>query len=151
MLTLLDLEPPSVALILPSVGSAGGFTLITVYGSSFSENIAEITVHLGGDACRVQSANMTHIVCITQPHLPGATYLMVNVQNIGNSFPSRYSSFEFLFDIMDISPRHVGVSGGLLVTAIGEGLIAGQGTKANISVVVPGWSVYVIGIYTAPR
>jgi hypothetical protein len=148
-LSVLDLEIPSISGIIPNHCSAGGFCTITIHGSGFSEYSNINSVFIGGASCPVKFSSNSTITCLTQPHLPGSFNVSILVENIGSSMPTSATSFEYLLDIEDLRPRSVSITGGVLITASGHGLVNGKGYAANISVVVPGWTVYVIGVYTA--
>ena len=149
-LMLVDFQTPTISGIIPSYGSAGGYSSITILGSGFSNLLAENSVFIGGTPCSVQPSHNNSLICVTQPHLPGIFNITVFVENIGASAPSTLTTFAYILQIDNVKPNSVGITGGLRLTAAGHGFVTGQGSSANITAIVPGWTIYVIGLFTAP-
>ncbi|XP_075681934.1 fibrocystin-L [Rhinoderma darwinii] len=61
---------PSIYDVTPKRGGTAGGTRLTITGSQFSTNKSTITVTIAQAVCDVQSANSTHIVCITSAQSP---------------------------------------------------------------------------------
>ena len=58
------LVTPPVIRPSPASGSVAGGTVLTLHGDGFSAHKAHLEVTLGGLACRVMSANESHVQCI---------------------------------------------------------------------------------------
>ncbi|XP_019729703.1 PKHD1 like 1, tandem duplicate 1 [Hippocampus comes] len=56
---------PVITEVSPRRGGTAGGTTLTISGSGFSPNLNEVNVTIAGSVCDVQSANDTHIVCVT--------------------------------------------------------------------------------------
>jgi len=56
--------PPVIRSFSPASGSVAGGTVLTLHGDGFSPHKAHLEVTLGGLACRVMSANESHVQCI---------------------------------------------------------------------------------------
>ncbi|KAG7457780.1 hypothetical protein MATL_G00230750 [Megalops atlanticus] len=79
-----SLLTPVITEISPRRGGTAGGTRLTITGSNFSTNSSEITVTIAGSVCDVESANNTHIICITnaQPRSQ-QTKVRVNIRDRG--------------------------------------------------------------------
>ncbi|KAJ8334858.1 hypothetical protein SKAU_G00404970 [Synaphobranchus kaupii] len=62
-----SLLTPAIMEVSPRRGGTAGGTRLTITGSNFSSNSSEIAVTIAGSVCDIDSANNTHIVCITNP------------------------------------------------------------------------------------
>ncbi|XP_054620387.1 fibrocystin-L-like isoform X2 [Dunckerocampus dactyliophorus] len=56
---------PAITEVLPRRGGTAGGTRLTISGSGFSTDLSEVNVTIAGSVCDVQSANDTHIECVT--------------------------------------------------------------------------------------
>ncbi|XP_076610974.1 PKHD1 like 1, tandem duplicate 1 [Chaetodon auriga] len=56
---------PVIAEVSPRRGGTAGGTRLTISGSGFSTDMSEVNVTIAGSVCDVQSANNTHIICVT--------------------------------------------------------------------------------------
>ncbi|XP_061597205.1 fibrocystin-L-like isoform X1 [Cololabis saira] len=56
---------PVISQVSPRRGGTAGGTRLTIAGSGFSTSASEVNVTIAGSVCEVQSANSTHIVCVT--------------------------------------------------------------------------------------
>ncbi|XP_025757857.1 PKHD1 like 1, tandem duplicate 1 isoform X2 [Oreochromis niloticus] len=56
---------PVITQVSPRRGGTAGGTRLTITGSGFSTDINEINVTIAESVCDVQSANSTHIICVT--------------------------------------------------------------------------------------
>nr|XP_014351910.1 PREDICTED: fibrocystin-L [Latimeria chalumnae] len=77
---------PIVTSVYPRRGGTAGGTKLTITGSGFSSNSTDINVTVAQAPCTVQSANSTHIICITSAQTPSQeTKVRVNIENKGIS------------------------------------------------------------------
>ncbi len=51
--------------VVPSSGSLGGGTTLTLYGDGLSDRLADVAVVVGGSACKVVATNFSHVSCVT--------------------------------------------------------------------------------------
>ncbi|XP_063041153.1 fibrocystin-L-like [Engraulis encrasicolus] len=56
---------PVISAVSPRRGGTAGGTRLTITGSNFSTKRSEVSVTIAGSVCDVVSANMSHIVCVT--------------------------------------------------------------------------------------
>ncbi|KAM3595703.1 uncharacterized protein V6R79_001361 [Siganus canaliculatus] len=56
---------PVITEVSPRRGGTAGGTRLTISGSGFSTNMADVSVTIAGTVCVLQSTNDTHIVCVT--------------------------------------------------------------------------------------
>ncbi|KAJ8389419.1 hypothetical protein AAFF_G00119570 [Aldrovandia affinis] len=79
-----SLLTPMITEVLPHRGGTAGGTRLTITGSNFSTNSSEIMVTIAGSVCHVDSANDTHIICVTssQPRSQETT-VQVNIKDRG--------------------------------------------------------------------
>jgi len=56
---------PQLRAFAPSGGSTAGGTLLNLYGDGLSHRLGDLAVSVGGVSCRVVSANLSHVSCIT--------------------------------------------------------------------------------------
>ncbi len=64
--------------ILPNKGSYTGGTTVTIQGNGFGDSAADTKVTLGDANCKVQSVNMSSIVCITSNYTVSTVALKVS-------------------------------------------------------------------------
>uniref|UniRef100_A0AAQ5X4Y6 Polycystic kidney and hepatic disease 1 (autosomal recessive)-like 1 n=1 Tax=Amphiprion ocellaris TaxID=80972 RepID=A0AAQ5X4Y6_AMPOC len=75
---------PVVAEVSPRRGSTAGGTRLTITGSGFSSDVSKVNVTIAGSVCDVQSANNTHIVCVTNSQKQSQqTKVRVNIADKG--------------------------------------------------------------------
>ena len=80
-------------------------------------------VAIGISPCEVIFANETVIQCIAGAQSAGCYAVSVSIEGMGAATSGDSASFEYLVTVNSISPTQGGVSGGKLVTIIGEGFL----------------------------
>ncbi|XP_069813288.1 fibrocystin-L-like isoform X2 [Dendropsophus ebraccatus] len=104
--------------ITPLSGSLAGGTLITIYGSGFSNNS---TVELGGKKCSVVFANLTAINCITPAGAAGSANVTVFTNGFSKTLPNAFSFTSLAPTITGINPSTSSVLGNITLTISGSG------------------------------
>uniref|UniRef100_A0A3B4ZZ57 PKHD1 like 1 n=1 Tax=Stegastes partitus TaxID=144197 RepID=A0A3B4ZZ57_9TELE len=75
---------PVITEVSPRRGGTAGGTRLTISGSGFSSDTSKVNVTIAGSVCDVQSANDTHIVCVTNSQKQSQeTKVRVNVADRG--------------------------------------------------------------------
>ncbi|XP_069815730.1 fibrocystin-L-like [Dendropsophus ebraccatus] len=108
-----------VSSITPTSGSLAGGTLVTIYGSGFSNNS---TVELGGKKCSVVFANLTAINCITPAGAAGSADVVIFANGFSKTLPNVFSFTSSLVPtITGINPNTSSVLGNITLTISGSG------------------------------
>ncbi|KAM4688908.1 fibrocystin-L [Discoglossus pictus] len=75
---------PVISDVSPKRGGTAGGTKLTITGSKLSANNASISVTIADSPCDVESANSTHIICVTTAHSPSQqAKVKVNIEDQG--------------------------------------------------------------------
>ncbi|MEE6507574.1 hypothetical protein FKM82_026763 [Ascaphus truei] len=75
---------PVISDVYPKRGGTAGGSRLTITGSGFSTNSSSISVTIAQATCEVQSANSTHIICITKAQSPSQrAKVKVNIEGQG--------------------------------------------------------------------
>lgn len=144
-----------IELVQPEFGLVTGGTILSISGTFLNVSSAsDISVTIGASKCDVQSANSTHISCVTGPHSSGSYFVMVStpsgiaVSRLGLDhiisdgdetmvylFPSyEYRLFvevdRFLLEGSLVGEREVLISGGIFIE--GETSVFVGGVPAKI-------------------
>uniref|UniRef100_A0A3P8VH65 PKHD1 like 1, tandem duplicate 2 n=1 Tax=Cynoglossus semilaevis TaxID=244447 RepID=A0A3P8VH65_CYNSE len=61
---------PVISEVSPRRGGTAGGTRLTISGSGFSTNTADVSVTIAGSVCDIESSSDTEIVCVTNEHRP---------------------------------------------------------------------------------
>lgn len=134
--TLSSSLTPSLTSVSPRKGTSG--TEITLTGSGFSSNLAEVNVTIGGNVCHVTSSSLTSIKCTAGASVGGLHDLVVNIGNKGFAKHSGGKiSFTYQVSVSDIQPSRGSTGGGTLVVIIGNGF----GVTSNSGRVTIGGSI----------
>ena len=145
---VVESSPPTVTGVDPSEGSAAGGDTVTVSGTGFSDSAV---VTFGGVNASVQSASATELVVTAPPGALGDMQVMVSTAEGGASSEAAQVFSYFLYvSELDLHAG-VGLAGGATLSVGGRGFVSAAGVKANMSLLLPGTEVYVVGLYTAQR
>ncbi|XP_056378584.1 fibrocystin-L-like [Hyla sarda] len=107
-----------VSSIIPSSGSSSGGTLVTIYGSGFSNNSM---VELGGRKCTVVFANLSMINCLTSAGAEGFVDVTVFTEGFNKTLHNGFSFTTFLApSITEINPSTSSVLGNITLTISGS-------------------------------
>ena len=147
-LSSVALVAPAVYSVTPTRGSSGGGTLVSVQGLLFSGNEAQNSVFLGGTLCEVVNSDPNIIICKAPPSPPGAVNVSVYVEGVGLATSPPNAVFEYVLEVTKVNPVLVGVGGGVTITALGAGFQTADGRQATPVVLLPGWTIFVVGLYT---
>ena len=75
-------DTPFISSLDPPQGAVTGGDWITIVGSKFGASMnSDVTVTIGESVCEVQSANDTHVVCVTGASRPGRYLVFVTTPN----------------------------------------------------------------------
>ena len=120
---------PQVTEVTPTVVS-GESTTISIDGSGFSSDTANVTVTIGGVACVVTSANETNIECDVSYVPVGNAPLVVNIEGSGNSaFSNASDAVLYSSEVIDsMDPVSGSMEGGQEIMIIGSGFHDGDTT-----------------------
>jgi hypothetical protein len=143
--------PPVLTSVTPSVGSAGGGNTVVLAGSNFDTNGGN-TVLFGGRKCNVTVATTTSISCIVQrAGAPGIVDVSVRVEGAGMT--EQAVLYKYILSTTSVTPSTSGLVGGVSVTILGQGFLAGSNSdvKASAAFEIPGLETYVVGLYTVPQ
>ena len=116
---------PTIQSIVPEEG-VGGDT-ITIYGGVFSNDSADITVHVGGVPCSVSASNESYISCTLGDHSAGLYTVNVNIATMGDA--STEVCFKYLLRVDSISSIVGNVGGGEVIVITGMGFADTYDTK----------------------
>jgi len=122
---------PTVTSVSPASGTTGGFTLVTINGTNFSQ-MSEVTI--GGLACTsLTPVSSTQLTCRTPAHAAGATNVVVS-NNTGLT-GTAVNAYTFVVaaapTVTSISPTSGSTTGGTTVTITGTGFLDGINVKAG--------------------
>lgn len=112
-------QTPEIVSILPIQGQSG--TAVTITGSKFSDNTADIVVTIGQSPCEVTSASANTIVCTVTPQSAGCYAVGVSIQGMGVATTADSACFKYLLTVDSVSPSVGGVSGGHMIMISGNG------------------------------
>jgi hypothetical protein len=146
LITDIVLEVPRIDRLVPSSGSGSGGMLLSIYGWGFEKSSKETTVNIGKTDCPIVFKNMSMLLCSTMPSTNGSFSVSVGVDGIGKSHSSLSSIFEYKFMILDVTPRFLGIGGGVQVTVAGDGFAESDTTVLIRST---SWSIYIVSLYTS--
>ena len=75
-------DTPFISSLDPPQGAVTGGNRLTIVGSKFGASMnSDVTVIIGGSVCAVQSANNTHVVCVTGASRPSRYPVFVTTPN----------------------------------------------------------------------
>lgn len=109
---------PQVWSVSPSFGGQDS-TPVTIYGNSFTDNPALVTVTIGDQPCEIVTHNDTMIVCVPSLNEAGIQLVRVLVQGIGYSIEEIL--FRYSLIVSSLQPNKGTVGGGNIVTFSGVG------------------------------
>ncbi len=117
--TFTESSTPQVLSLTPSSGQGG--VEVTLYGSGFTNDVAEISVTIGGSICDVTQANATQITCTAAEHAAGLYVVSVFIEGIGYASIDQSVCFNYLLSVTSVSPGVSSIGGGETITITGEG------------------------------
>ncbi|KAM4704928.1 fibrocystin-L [Rhinophrynus dorsalis] len=132
---------PVILDVNPKRGGTAGGTRLTITGSQFSTNVAQISVTIAQAVCNVQSANSTHIVCITGAQSP-SQQAKVQVYFEGQGLAKTEASDFFYIDVWSSKYTWGGESppdeGSLAVITKGQTILLDQSTPVLKMLLIQG-------------
>ncbi|KAM8966821.1 LOW QUALITY PROTEIN: fibrocystin-L [Pelodytes ibericus] len=135
---------PVINDVTPKRGGTAGGTRLTITGSQFSTNISSISVTVAQAACVIQSANSTHITCITGAQSPSQR-TKVNVNIDGQGFAKTDNADFFYIDVWSSQYTWGGLSppdqGSLAVITKGQTILLDQSTPVLKMLLIQGGSL----------
>lgn len=130
--------------VIPSKGSAGGGTFVTMKGKRFDNP----TVTIGELNCRVDSWSISQIVCETSSSAVGTVSISIENEDGGISDPSNIDArFEYVLEVKSTSPDLVGMGGGAILTVMGDGMVSDAETPAEGYIALSGIETFVVGAF----
>ena len=124
-----DSLTPHVYSISPTEGQGG--TIITIYGSGFTDYENNVTVTIGNSACSVTNANETHIECMTSDHTAGFYNITVHIAGMGTAQVEENVCFKHLLVVNSVTPSMGGVGGGHMLQITGNGFLPFDNYNSN--------------------
>jgi hypothetical protein len=124
----------AVTALSPSSGSGAGGTTVTISGSGFASNTAEVSVRFGNSSCNVTAASFSSITCITGAMPAGGfgPYQLAITPSSGAPEASP-AGLTFTFDqaltpaLTSVTPTRGSTEAGTLLTITGSGFTAAAG------------------------
>lgn len=112
---------PYVKSISPSRGKGG--QTVTIYGSGFSSNTADIHVTIGNSTCSVVTSSETRLTCVLKNRPAGIYNVILLVKDKGlSAYPtSKPVSFLYEISLASVTPNDCGRGGGRAVFVKGHG------------------------------
>nr|XP_061786823.1 fibrocystin-L-like [Nerophis lumbriciformis] len=135
---------PVISEVSPRRGGTAGGTWLTIVGSGFSTDPSEVNVTIAGSVCDVQSANDTHVVCVTgaQPQSQ-ETKVRVSVRDQGVA-KMDHADF-FYIDVWSSKYTWGGLSpperGSLVVISEGQTILLDSSTPVLKMLLIKGGSL----------
>ncbi|XP_071793632.1 fibrocystin-L-like isoform X1 [Asterias amurensis] len=108
---------PTITSVTPANGATGDS--ITISGSSFSTNTAEVSVTIDNVACTITSAAVDSIECDVGAHSAGTYPVVVYIEDKGLSADD--AEFEYELRVDSVSPIEGSFGGGRVLTIDGAG------------------------------
>ena len=108
---------PAVSSVSPNSGYGG--QSVTIHGSKFSDNTADVTVTIGSAACSVINSSESTITCTLAVHPSGSFSIKVHIK--GKGFSNDGIRFQYNISISSIRPSQSSYGGGINVTVTGNG------------------------------
>lgn len=112
---------PYVTSVSPSRGKGG--QTITISGSGFSTNTANIHVTIANSSCSVVTSSETRLTCVLGNRPAGIYDIILHVKGKGFAAYPTAKPLTFLYEISlaSISPNDCGLGGGRVVSVKGHG------------------------------
>jgi hypothetical protein len=145
---------PTITSVSPNAGPATGGQIVTIEGTSFSDNKANVSVTFGGSAGTVTASTTTSITVVTPAHATGVVSVVVTAPGGSVSLAGGYT-YLAAPTISTVLPNAGPIAGGQVVTITGTNF----GTvKADVTVAFGGSAATVdavtdtaITVTTGPR
>ena len=113
---------PYVKSISPSRGKGG--QTVTIYGSGFSTDTADMQVTIANGSCSVLTSSETSLTCVTcLDNRPAGIYsVILHVKGKGlSAYPSSKAvTFAYEISLASVSPNDCGLGGGRVVSVKGH-------------------------------
>ncbi|XP_071946075.1 fibrocystin-L-like [Antedon mediterranea] len=110
---------PKITAVAPSSGASGD--TITITGTLFGTNAANVVVKIGNEECDVNSVTATEIQCDVPSQPAGVYDVDLTVYNLGSAVTSTPHTFAYNLTITDISPDDGSFAGKKNLTITGSG------------------------------
>ena len=113
---------PYVKSISPSRGKGG--QTVTIYGSGFSTDTADMQVSIANSSCSVVTSSETSLACGLDNRPAGIYNIILRVKGKGlSAYPtSKAVTFAYEISLTSVSPSTCGLGGGRVVSVKGRGL-----------------------------
>ena len=128
---------PFVKFISPSRGKGG--QIVTIEGSGFRSNTADVHVTIANSSCSVVTSSEKRLTCVL-PNSPAGIYnVILHVKGKGLSAYPTSTPVTFLYEISltSVSPSDCGLGGGRVVSVKGRGFDLSTTVKICDDVCVP--------------
>lgn len=112
---------PYVKSISPSRGKGG--QTVTIYGSGFSTDTADMHVTIANSSCGVVTSSETSLTCVLDDRPAGIYSIILHEKGKGlSAYPtSKAVTFAYEISLSSVSPNDCGLGGGRVVSVKGHG------------------------------
>ena len=112
---------PYVKSVSPARGKGG--KTVSIYGSGFSSNTADVQLTVANVSCSVETSSETHVTCILGNSPAGIYNINLHVKSKGLAAYPSLKPVKFFYEISldSIWPNDSGLGGGRIVSIKGHG------------------------------